>query len=183
MNGQVARTGGGHRSGNCKQALHNRSMREQCHIPGRFNRGFTLIELMVTVVVAGILAAIAIPGYQTYVMKSRREDARTTLAAMVQAQERFRATASAYSQDVSWLMTGTTGGATTSPKGYYNMSVTDLSPAVNFVSGYEIHAGATGLQAGDTQCRDMYIRMQNGTLSYRDGDMATTAISSPCWPQ
>lgn len=161
-------------------------MRELCHIPSRPARGFTLIELMITVVVAGILAAIAIPGYQQYVMKTRREDARTTLAALVQAQERFRTGNSAYSSDASSLMGGAAGATANSPKGYYVMTVTDLTPPVSFISGYEVHAqpsSNSSPQASDLQCLDIFIRMQGGTLTYRDGNMSSTATSSPCWPQ
>ena len=160
-------------------------MRALCHNSGRFLRGFTLIELMIAVVVAGILAAIAIPGYQQYMMKARREDARTTLAAMVQAQERLRTGSAAYSSDPSSLMGGAAGATATSPKGYYVMTITDLTPAVNYVSGYEIHAkpSESSTQYSDTACRDIFVRMQGGTLSYRDGNMSTTATSSPCWPQ
>ena len=38
--------------------------------------GFTLVELMVTIMVVAILAAIAIPGYSSQVRKSRRTEAR-----------------------------------------------------------------------------------------------------------
>ncbi|HEY2970740.1 MAG TPA: prepilin-type N-terminal cleavage/methylation domain-containing protein, partial [Casimicrobiaceae bacterium] len=36
------------------------------------NRGFTLIEMMITVVIVGVLAAIAYPQYQNYTKRSNR---------------------------------------------------------------------------------------------------------------
>lgn len=38
---------------------------------GSKNRGFTLIELMVTVAIAGVLASVALPSYNSYVKRSR----------------------------------------------------------------------------------------------------------------
>jgi type IV pilus assembly protein PilE len=51
-------------------------------------RGFTLIELMITVVVVGILASIAYPSYQSYIRKGNRAAAQTFMvdAANRQAQ-------------------------------------------------------------------------------------------------
>jgi len=47
----------------------------------RSQRGFTLIELMITLVVIGVLSAIAIPSYNEYVQRGHRSNGRTALVA------------------------------------------------------------------------------------------------------
>ena len=54
------------------------------------NKGFTLIELMIAVVIIGILAAIAIPQYSQFTRKAKRQEAITALTAMQQAQAKLR---------------------------------------------------------------------------------------------
>jgi type IV pilus assembly protein PilE len=51
--------------------------------------GFTLIELMITVAIVGILTSVAYPAYTSYIAKGKRTDAKATLLAAQQWMERF----------------------------------------------------------------------------------------------
>jgi type IV pilus assembly protein PilE len=53
----------------------------------RSNTGFTLIEMMIVVTLIGVIAAIAIPNYNTYVLRSHRADARNFLLSVSQRLE------------------------------------------------------------------------------------------------
>ncbi len=55
----------------------------------RLPRGFSVIELMVTVAILAILVSIAIPAYRNYISTAREAEGRNNLAALKLAEEEF----------------------------------------------------------------------------------------------
>ncbi len=67
------------------------------------HRGFTLVELMATIAIAGILVSIALPSYQTYIIKSYRVETMGILQTIMKAQERYYGDNISYTIDLSQL--------------------------------------------------------------------------------
>jgi len=82
-------------------------------------RGFTLIELMVSVLVAAILVGIAVPTYTAQTRKSRRTEAKTALLDMASREERYNSTNSTYSSTAADLGYG--AFPATVGSGYYTV--------------------------------------------------------------
>lgn len=67
------------------------------------HRGFTLIEVLITMAIVAILASVAIPSYSRYVIKGNRAAAQQHLIDLAQREQQFLADARVYKDSVSGL--------------------------------------------------------------------------------
>jgi type IV pilus assembly protein PilE len=72
--------------------------------------GFSLIELMVTVAIIGILTGIAFPTYQSYLTRSSRSAAQTQLVELAGLQEKIYQDANSYTVSVTAAYNGRSDG-------------------------------------------------------------------------
>jgi type IV pilus assembly protein PilE len=143
--------------------------------------GFTLVELMITVVVIAVLAALAYPSFLGAIRKSRRSDAVAALTQVQQAQERWRNNKAAYAGN-ALLTTEAPNGlnqSAVSPSGYYDIAISG-----DGASTYTLTATAKSskTQAEDAGCQVMSVSLARGSLTY-GGAASGTPTSDPtgCW--
>lgn len=133
--------------------------------------GFTLIELMIAVAIVGILAAVALPSYRNYIVKSNRQGAQSELLDLASIQEKIYLNSSAYSMNLTTAYNGTSAGGLGKTTGLtesrkYTLAVSGT--AQTFTLSAAPVAGST--QEGD------------GTISINsDGTRAWIGGSSATW--
>jgi type IV pilus assembly protein PilE len=138
--------------------------------------GFTLVELMVSILVATILITIAVPSYTNQIRQSRRTDARTAVLDLAQREERYMSTNSSYTTNPVYLGYAGSTFPVTLGDNYYQLSVCVGSalPCTGTAAtgnAYLITATAINGQAKDTTCLNLYVDSQGNQ----------TATSSNCW--
>jgi type IV pilus assembly protein PilE len=114
----------------------------------RRQRGVTLMELMVVMVIIGILAAIAYPSYRAQVRRSNRTEARVALEQTAGALEKCYTRYMAYNDTASCPTADQIDGASfDTPSGFYQIS----APTLNGTQ-FTVRADAQGGQTDDTGC-------------------------------
>jgi type IV pilus assembly protein PilE len=137
--------------------------------PGK-EQGFTLIELMITVVIVAILASVAVPSYQGQMQKARRADAYDCLLNAAQRQENFFYQNNTYASNVGALgMTAQSCGE----GDYYELEVTTGNATSYLLTASRV-AGSP--QIKDTRCGDLTLSSA-GVKSNVNGSLP----GSDCW--
>jgi type IV pilus assembly protein PilA len=86
----------------------------------RKQEGFTLIELMIVVAIIGILAAIAIPNFLQYQMKSRQSEAKTNLMAIKTSEVSWQGERGCFLTVAAWpALAAPVAGTKSSPQNWF----------------------------------------------------------------
>lgn len=149
------------------------------------SKGFTLIELMIVVVIVGVLAAVAIPSYRSFTLKSHRTDAINGLLDAASRQARYYTTYNSYATTMSGGASNLGYAADPNPvpsntNKYYNVSIVAGSVTAATASApakFTLQAQPQGTQANDTTCGTFTID-DLGKKSAGDG---SAAVIASCW--
>jgi type IV pilus assembly protein PilE len=127
-------------------------------MPARLLRrmaGVTLMELLVVIAVLGTLAAIAVPSYRRYLIRSQRSEAKVSLMQVQTAEEKFYLQNNAYTNSLTGGPGVGLGMGAVSETGKYDISVVTANAGQTFVATATPRAG--GGQSDDAQCVNFTI--------------------------
>lgn len=143
--------------------------------------GFTLIEMMITVAIVGILAGIAYPAYIKQVQKSNRSDAKVALSDVAQRLQRCFTAHSNYNpaDGVCAVVDEVKSSAgISSPEGMYVIKVavaaTDLTASTYLLTATPV---AGSRQASDSDCTKFTLNQAGVRIAYKSAAVNT----SKCW--
>ena len=131
-------------------------------------KGFTLIELMIVVAIIGILAAIAIPAYQDYVIRSQVSEG-LTLASSVKTS-----VAEYFADRGQWPATEADLGITQPPSGKYVSGVTVANGTITITYGHDAN---TAIQGANNQMALKPLVSSNLDVVWQCGDNVPTSTS------
>ncbi len=149
----------------------------------RFKQGFTLIELMITVAIIAILAAIAVPNYTDYVTRSKFTEAHGMLADLRVKMEQYYMDNRRYSLTTATGTCGIPGGNAPTVPGAKYFTFTCASTAANAAGDQQYTLTAAGNAGQGLDGIAFTLNHANARATTVSGVMATKgyAANTTCW--
>ncbi len=141
--------------------------------------GFTLTELMITVAVVAIIAAVAYPTYLDQVRKARRVEGKSLLLEAQGKQERFFTEQNSYALNMTAL--GYAVNSVATEDGWYNISIANASPlgcapgTITACTGFTLSAAPQKDQVNDAACGTL------GVNNFGQKTISGTSTVQDCW--
>jgi type IV pilus assembly protein PilE len=142
------------------------------------NRGFTLLEVLTVAVVIGVLTAIAVPSWQTHVLRTRRGEATAALLDLQRAQDRYFGTHARYAPaaQLDSAPPDGLGMHELTPLGAYRLELNTAADGLGFLATATV-VPSSG-QAGDERCARFTI---DHLGQRRATDASGIERSADCW--
>jgi type IV pilus assembly protein PilE len=144
----------------------------------RSSPGFTLAELLTTLVVVAVLAAVAVPLWRVHLLRVRRAEATAALIAIQTAQDRHFGRHARYAGAAELTRDAPEGlgQRTRSERGHYELALSTSDDGLGYVASARA-AHATG-QSDDSRCTEFTLDQNNRR---RAVDAAGNDRSADCW--
>ncbi len=136
--------------------------------------GWTLAELMISLALMSVLAALALPTYQQQQRQAQRSDGQAALVQLQMDQARWRSQHDAYADSLTALG----WSSDFSPRGQYRISIPQAD-----AEGYTLEAWPQGAQAADRDCSPLRLNWRDSATVTLSAGQHPGSDPDRCWRQ
>lgn len=155
--------------------------------------GFTLIELMITLGIVGILTAFAYASYQDQLRKTRRADATSVMLEMANRLEKYYNACGSYTTNINKPLPGNCDtpadiglglASAQSAAGHYQLAITDLNPADGATNtiGAGFRLTATPIAGGLQEDDGFFVLTSDGRRQFDGNNNGSIDANENQWP-